>query len=210
PSDMSQRTERSRTGRAFLAAVALAVALLAPSTAFAEDSLPLSVDWDKLGLVLHPGGWSFLPHETVHGESVDPTHGEKPEAFLGMSPRLALVARDWGVSQVLWGHLGVTDQFRLSRSSRMVVTRVRLANGRLSPFAHVGVGQWRADTTVVQLPSDMELAGQLGGGFELEIAPRAILALEGDGTFLYREGRDPQALSCGQLWSTMLAATARF
>jgi len=129
-----------------------------------------------------------------------------------MSPRLALVARDWGVTQVLWGHLAVTDQFRLSRSSRMVVTRLRLVDGRLSPFLHVGVGQWRADTSVVaSLSSDVVLAGQLGGGFELEVAPRTVIALQADCTLLYREGRgDGQTLASGQLWGTLLAARARF
>jgi hypothetical protein len=63
---------------------------------------------------------------------------------------------------------------------------------------------------VPSLPSDVELAGQLGGGFELEIAPRAVIALEADCTGLYREGRDAQAVASGQLWSTLLAARARF
>jgi hypothetical protein len=121
------------------------------------------------------------------------------------------VARDWGVSQVLWGHLALTDQFRLSRSSRMVVTRVRLSDGRLTPFVHVGLGQWRADTSILpSMPGDVELAGQLGGGFELEVAPRTVLALEGDCTGLYRQGHDALAFSSGQLWSTLLAARARF
>ena len=120
---------------------------------------------------------------------------------------MALVARDWGVSQVLWGHLAVTDQLRLSRSSRMVVARLRLADGRLSPFAQVGVGQWRVDTTVVpSLPADVELAGQLGGGFELEVSRQVALALEADCTMLYREGREPADIASGPLWSTLLAA----
>jgi len=150
--------------------------------------------------------------ERWRAETVDQAHGGVPSSWIGMSPRLALVARDWGVSQLLWGQLAVTDQFRLSRSSRMVMTRVRLADGRLSPFLHVGVGQWRADTSVVAyLSSDVVLAGQLGGGFELEIAPRTVIALQADCTMLYREGRgDGQTLASGQFWGTLLAARARF
>jgi hypothetical protein len=207
---MSQRPERSIPRPALAAAFALA-ALLSPSTAAADDGLRFSMDWDKLGVVLHEGASSLLPHESWHAETPDPAHGGTAPPWIGTSPRLALVARDWGVSQVLWGHLAVTDQFRLSRSSRMVVTRVRLADGRLTPFVHVGVGQWRADTSIVpSMPSDVELAGQLGGGFELEVAPRTVIALEADCTVLYREGHDDLTISSGQLWSTLLAARARF
>jgi len=204
---MSQRPEC----RLALAVAFALAAFLAPSVASADDALRGSVDWDKLGVVLHEGASSLLPHESWHADTVGPPHGGMPASWFGTSPRLALVARDWGVSQVLWGHLAVTDQFRLSRSSRMVVSRLRLADGRFTPFVHVGVGQWRADTSVVpMLPTDVELAGQLGGGFELEIAPRTVLALEADCTGLYREGHDAQAVSSGQLWSTLLAARARF
>jgi len=209
---MSQRPDRSFSRRGLAGTLALA-ALLTPSVAAANDGVPLTVDWDKLGAVLHDGASSLLPHEAGlgHAETLDQIHGGTPPPWLGMSPRLALVARDWGVSQVLWGHLAVTDQFRLSRSSRMVVTRLRLADGLFTPFVHLGVGQWRADTSVVpSLPSDVELAGQLGGGFELEIAPHTVIALEADCTVLYREGHDAQAVSSGQLWATLLAERARF
>jgi hypothetical protein len=201
--------------RRVLAAVLALGCLFTPSVAVADDGLRLSLDWDKLGVVLHEGASSFLPHESWHAETIDPAQGGMTPRWIGTSPRLALVARDWGVSQVLWGHLAVTDQLRLSRSSRMVVSRLRLTDGRLMPFVHVGVGQWRADTSIVPaLSSDVELAGQAGGGFELEVAPRTVLALEVDYTALYREGRDAQTCSGGQalagMWGTLLAARARF
>jgi hypothetical protein len=206
---MSQHLQRS-----ILGAVLALAASLTPSVAAADDAVRVSVDWDKLAVLLHEGPASLLPREAglTRAEVVDQAHGGVPSSWLGMSPRLALVARDWGVSQLLWGQLAVTDQFRLSRSSRMVMTRVRLADGRLSPFLHVGVGQWRADTSVVAyLSSDVVLAGQLGGGFELEIAPRTVIALQADCTMLYREGRgDGQTLASGQFWGTLLAARARF
>ncbi|MGD0524984.1 MAG: hypothetical protein ABSE49_07565 [Polyangiaceae bacterium] len=202
---------RLRLRRSALASVLALSATLTPSLAGADDGMRFSVDWDKLGIVLHEGTTSLLPREAWHPDAVEAR--TTPESFLGTSPHLALVARDWGVSQVLWGNLAVTDQFRLSRSSRMVVTRVRLAEGRLMPFVHVGVGQWRADTSVVPLlQSDTQLASQMGGGFELQIAPRVVLALEADCTMLYREGHEaaPAAVASGELWSTLLAARARF
>jgi len=202
-----------RTRRARLAAVAAAVACavsLTPFWAAADDTQRLSVDWDKLSVVLRDPS-SIFPSEPSYAGMKDGGTIALPSAWFGTLPRLALVARDWGVSQVLWGHFTVTDQFRLSRSSRMVVTRVGLGDGRLTPFVHIGVGQWRVDTSVLPTtPTDVELAGQLGAGFELQLARQAVLAVEADYTVLCREDRVPAMLSSGQLWGTLLAARARF
>ena len=193
---------------AFIIAIALATAL--PTRAMADDALRSAVAWSQLSVALHLGAFSFAPHESWRSAELLASAPAELQ-WLGTTPHVSFVARDWGVSQVLWGHLTVADQLRLSRSSRMVVTRLRFAGGRLAPFAQVGVGQWRVDTSVIAaLPTDVELAGQLGGGFELEIAPRTVLALEADCTGLYREGHDAQGVSSGQLWSTLLAARARF
>ena len=197
-----------------MVAVFLALsALLAPSIATADDAARFPVDWDKqLGLVLHEAAPSFMPRESLRPEA-DKKESPAPLRWIGTTPRLSLVARDWGVSQLLWGHLTVSDQVRLTRSSRMVVTRLRLTDGRLAPFAQLGLGQWRVDTSVMpMLPSDVELAAQAGGGFELELSPQVVLAMEADCTGLYREGREPQteALASGHFWSTLLAARARF
>jgi hypothetical protein len=193
---------------AFIAAIALATAL--PTRARADDALRSVVAWNQLSVALHLGAFSLSPHESWR--SAELSASAPPELqWLGTSPHISFVARDWGVSQVLWGHLTVADQLRLSRSSRMVVTRLRFAGGRLAPFAQIGVGQWRVDTSVIAtLPTDVELAGQLGGGFELEIAPSAALVLQGDCTFIFPEGREPQMLSSGHLWGTLLAARAQF
>ena len=195
-----------------VAAVALLVAWLAPAVASADVPPRLSVDWDRLSAALQESASWFAPRQPAPYGLKDAAGHTQAPPWIGTSPRLALVARDWGVSQVLWGHLAVTDQLRLSRSSRMVVARLRLADGRLSPFAHVGLGQWRVDTSVVPaLPTDVELAGQLGGGFELEVTRQVALALEADCTMLYREGRSEGAgVSTGPLWSSLLAARARF
>jgi hypothetical protein len=193
---------------AFCAVVTL-VAGFAPRNAMADDALRSVMGWDQMSVALHLGTLSFFPHETEH--TADLTAAAPQLEWLGTTPHISFVARDWGVSQVLWGHLTVADQLRLSRSSRMVVGRLRFAGGRLAPFAQIGVGQWRVDTSVVAtLPTDVELAGQLGGGFELEIAPSAALILQGDCTFIFPEGREPQMLSSGHVWGTLLAARARF
>ena len=111
---------------------------------------------------------------------------------------------------------GINSGLSRFLESRMVVTRLRLADGRLTPFVHVGIGQWRADTSVVpSLSTEVQLAGQVGGGFELAIAPRTVIALEADCTALYRESHDgTPTVSSGQAlgatWATLLAARARF
>jgi hypothetical protein len=176
---------------------------LVSTAAAADDSLRLGVDWGKLGAVLRDGPASLLL----------PKEPERPDPPLfGTAPQMSVVARDWGASQSLFGPLGPTDQLRLSRSLRMVVARVRLGNGRITPFAQVGFGQWRVDTSVVQMPNDVELAGQVGGGLELHLAPRAVVALEGGCTMLYRDAGERYTIPIASpnLWGALLAARAHF
>ena len=184
---------------------------LLTTPARADEGTRLAVDWEKLGEVLGDssshareagGAWRTEAQESgpgVEGRDV------------GLSPQLSIVARDWGKSQRLLGYLGPTDLLRLSRSSRMVVTRVRLGHGRIAPFAQLGVGQWRVDTSVLAtLPSDVEVAAQVGAGFELRLAPGAVLALELDGTTLYREAHEPQMVACPRMWGGLVAGRAVF
>jgi hypothetical protein len=185
-------------------ATTLAVALHAVPAA-ADDSLrlPVGVDWAKLAAVLREGPGSVLLGS-------EPERPEPP--LFRTAPQMSVVARDWGASQSLFGPLGPTDQLRLSHSLRMVVARVRLGDGRITPFGQVGFGQWRVDTSVVAMPNDVEPAGQIGGGFELHVAPGAVVALEGSCTMLYREAheRQPTPLASPSLWGALLAARARF
>jgi len=184
-------------------------ALVSPARVRADDTLHGAIAWDQLSVALHLGAFSVSPHESWRAAELSTI--PPPLQWLGTSPHVSFVARDWGESQVLWGHLTVADQLRLSRSSRMVVTRLRLAGGRFAPFVQMGIGQWRVDTSVIAtLPTDVELAGQLGGGFEFAIAPSASLVLQADCTFIFPEGREPQMLSSGHLLGTLLAARARF
>lgn len=204
------------------AALAVSLTLLAP-TAQADDSPRLSVDWGKLGEVLRQAPGMLLPreHDVEHVEH--PEHGDRADGdiplaarrLVGLAPRMSLVARDWGASQLLVGNLTVTDQLRLTRSSRMVVSRVRLAEGRLVPFAQLGVGEWRVDRTLVPaLPLNQQLAAQAGAGFEFAVAPSFAVAVEADWTLLWDDAiasqPQPQTIGGPNLWGALLAARARF
>jgi len=193
------------TLRAVLAGLAITVSLW-PAPATADESMRLSVEWEKVGAAIRASAEARDPGRERDRE---PASGDTP--WIGLSPTLSIVAHDWNASQRLWGYLGPTDQLRLSRSSRMVVTRVRLGHGRIAPFAQLGLGQWRVDTSVlITLPSDVEIAAQVGAGFELRVAPGFVLALELDGTTLYREAREPQMVACPRMWGSLLAGRAVF
>jgi hypothetical protein len=192
-------------------ALALAGGLCA-GPANAGGTFRLSVEWSKLEKILREGPDAFLPRELApapdRAQSAAPASEPK---WFGLSPHISLIARDWGGAQLLLGHLTLTDQLRLSRSSRMVVTRVRLADGRFAPFAHVGLGQWRVDTDLMPvLPRDVEVATQIGGGFELAFTRRATLAIEADHTILIREVHEPQMIATPYVWGAFLAARVVF
>jgi hypothetical protein len=204
-----------------LAAAALAAAAtMLAGRADADDGVRLRVQWGKLADVIRDGGASLLPlnlewppqSEGRLGEGRLASGAPSPDVrWLGASPHVSVVARDWGSAQIVVGHLSLTDQSRLTRSSRMFITRVRIADGRLAPFAQAGLGQWRIDADLLpSLPRDVELAAQLGGGFELAVARLATLALEADYTVLYREQHEPQMVCGPHLWGAFLAGRMRF
>jgi hypothetical protein len=178
-----------------------------------QAGLRLYVDWGKLEVILREGPDAFLPRRESWTAAPEPSQGAASgeQKWFGLSPHVSLVARDWSGAQLLLGHLVLTDQLRLSRSSRMVVTRFRLADGRIAPFAHVGLGQWRVDTDLMPvLPNDIELATQVGGGFEIALSRRATFAVEADDTILIRGAREPQMIAAPNVWGTFLAARATF
>jgi hypothetical protein len=200
-----------RVSPAAASLVTLAVCLVA-TQANANDGLRLSLDWGKLADMLHDGA-PFLRQESSRSVLERGMHpASTPEApWLVVSPHVSLVARDWSGAQLLVGHLMLTDQVRLSRSCRMLLSRVRIAAGRFAPFAQAGLGQWRVDTDLMPtMPRDVEMAGQLGGGFEFAVSRSATIALEADYTILYREQHEPQMISEPRPWVTFLAARARF
>jgi len=197
---------------AMATALGLGLALAAP-TARADGSPRLSVDWGKLGAVLSQGP-ALLPREHDVERAEHGFRGESSDQpLVGFAPRMSLVARDWGSSQLLVGNLTLTDQLRLTRSSRMVVSRVRLAEGRLVPFAQLGIGEWRVDRSLVPaLPLNQQLAVQAGAGFELTVTPSVVVALEADWTLLWNDDitSQPQTIARPNLWGSLLAARARF
>jgi hypothetical protein len=136
-------------------------------------------------------------------------------AWFGVAPRVGLVARDWGSAFRLAGdRLSLVDAVRLSASTRMVMTRVRIANperARVVPFIQLGAGQWRTDPNLLPLtPHDTEVAGQLGGGVEVRLASFWQLACESSATMLVRDGRGEGAIPQTKMWSTSMASRLTF
>lgn len=136
-------------------------------------------------------------------------------AWFGVAPRVALVARDWGTAFRLAGdRLSLVDAVRLSASTRMVMTRVRFADpswARVVPFLQLGAGQWRTDPNLLPLtPRDTEAAGQVGAGVEIRLASFCQLAGETSATMLVRDGRGEGAIPQTRMWSASLAARITF
>jgi len=142
----------------------------------------------------------------------DPNPQNLGNAWFGVAPRVTLVARDWTSSTRLAGDkMGfLTENIRLAASTRMVVSRVRLNNARFTPFMQLGVGQWRVDTRYVPgMHQTVEVAGQLGTGFELRVSRRVQVAAEVSATTLIRydiNDQQPQNV----LWSALIASRVQF
>ena len=153
--------------------LALLVVLLAISASSRADTSPrLTVDWPAL----FKNGTDYLTRKSEAEPTSErasalaqppPTLGT---AWFGVAPRVSLVARDWGgAKRLAGGQLSLTDAMRLSRSSRMIMSRIRLGDEsmRIVPFAQVGLGQWRVDSELMpQMLKDTELAAQGGAGIE--------------------------------------------
>jgi hypothetical protein len=148
-------------------------------------------------------------------QSLQPYEQNGGNAWFGVAPRVSFVARDWGSSLRLAGdRLSVVDAMRLSESTRMIVTRVRLSDlrvSRVTPFAQVGLGQWRTDTNIMPLtPRSTEIAGQAGGGIEIQLTGKWQLAVETSITALYREQREDTSIPQTRFWSAMFASRLEF
>jgi hypothetical protein len=198
--------------RAFACAVALVSVLMGASrTAEAAPIATLDVDWERLAEAVRDARHFFGERESKNEQSRARAVQDAAEPRGGLSPHLSLVARDWGGTEALFGGMTVRDQVRLSRSSRMMISRVRFMEGRFAPFFEVGLGQWRVDTDLMPvLPRDTELAAQIGGGFELHVWSRFALALEVDHFILYREQHEPQMITAPHVWGSFIGARAVF
>jgi hypothetical protein len=133
-------------------------------------------------------------------------------AWFGVAPRVSLVARDWASAYKVAGdRLSIADAMRLSASTRMVLSRVRLNQARVTPFAQIGIGQWRTDTDLLpHYRREMEVAAQVGGGVELRLTPAWQMAFESTTTALYREVSGQGDIPALRMWSTMIASRLEF
>jgi hypothetical protein len=132
--------------------------------------------------------------------------------WIGVAPRVAFVARDWGAAYRLAGdRLSLMDALRVSQSTRMVMARLRLGESRITPFMQLGLGQWRTDPSVLPLlPRQMELAGHIGAGFEIMPLRGWHIAAEANMTQIYREPADRGGLPIHRMVGIMLASVVAF
>lgn len=203
---------------------AAGVVLAAASDARAEEGRG-AIDWERLLVRIDHFARTGAESDQPHAESA--RHSERPaatsepyaqnpgNAWVGVVPRVAFVARDWAAAYKLAGdRLSLVDAMRLSKSTRMVVTRVRFGDisvARVTPFAQIGLGQWRTDTSLMPgTRRSVEIAGQAGGGVEIQITRTWQMAAESSITGIYREQREPDSLPQTSLWSCMLASRLEF
>lgn len=203
-----------------LLATACSLAITFAMTADARaDEVRLTVDWERIvskGMALLETKAEAEREPSAHAaeraEVTHPNTGEMGSAWFGVAPKVSFVARDWGSAlRLAGGPIAVTDAVRVSRSSRMVMSRMRLGEGRVVPFGQLGLGQWRVDTDFVpHLPRNVELAAQVGGGIEMHLLPGWELAAETGLTVLYREVHEPQQVTTPRMWGTFLASRVSF
>ena len=213
----------------FTFAAALIASMLASSVAMA-DSDPKGVEWSRvlaeLDTVARKGA-DVLDQPRcspagciteTNATAARPERTEKPSVqntdndWLGFAPKLSLVARDWGASfKVAGDRLALVDAMRLTRSTRMVLTRISTSDSRIAPFAQVGLGQWRTDPYLMPLtPRYEEIAAQAAAGVEVRIIGTWQLALESTVTMLYREQRQEGDYPATHSWSTSFASRVDF
>lgn len=201
-----------------VAAVAAAVAgLLVATPAKAEqpvDFMKALVEVDHFFRTgdLESGKPKVQPKHYQHVLTLDdPSPKNMGNAWFGVAPKVTLVARDWSQSTKLAGDkMGFVDNVRLAQSTRMLVSRVRLAPTRFTPFMQLGMGQWRVDTRYVPgMAQKVEIAGQLGTGFEMRVSRRVQLAAEVSATTLIRYNIDDQQPQ-NVLYSALVASRIEF
>ena len=215
-----RRSKLSRLA-ASLAATVAAMTIAAPARA---DDSRVAIDWmEKLVQIdqFARTGAERPPIVLPKGASDRPVSTSEPyeqnpgNAWFGVAPRVSFVARDWGSSLRLAGdRLSLVDAMRLTQSTRMIVTRVRfgdLSVSKVTPFAQVGLGQWRTDTNIMPLtPRSTEIAGQAGGGIEIQVSRTWQLAVESSMTALYREQREDTSIPQTRVWSAMFPSRLEF
>jgi hypothetical protein len=204
-------------------AVLLAVAVLAISgRSRASDYPRLGVDWASLRRALE-GLRSGIPGSADSSSAVSLRATTKaPEAIAAAvvtaevtpwlsSPTavLSVVARDWEGAKGLAGPTSSSDAIRVSRSSRMLVGRVAMAVGRLAPFLHIGVGQWRDPDPHLVSPSTQN-AALTGAGIEVSLFAGCGVTIEYDWTTMVLESRRAEAVASRYLGWGEAFAVARW
>jgi hypothetical protein len=204
---LSHIPARRRLFRFGIAVAAAVAGSLAAVPALAGDTPQTMVDWNRLAPMM-----ASTQEMLQHGSSSGASESAASLPWVGAEPRVSLVARDWAGSRGLWGSLVATDELRPARSNRMVVSRLRLAQGRVVPFAQLGAGQWRVDPTVMPLlPREQELAAQGGFGFELRLSSATAVAAEADWTLLLpTSDGDVIAETHPAFWGACVAMQTRF
>jgi hypothetical protein len=195
---------------------AIAVAMMAPASEARAD-VGVGVDWEQFVVEVD----AFVRRAP---ERPPPRHAEHASqlveqnagnAWFGVAPNVTVVARDWGSAFKIAGdRLSLVDALRLSSSTRMVLSRIRLSDlrsTRLVPFLQVGAGQWRTDPNLLPLmPRHTELAGQGGAGVELTLARTWHIACEATMTALYLERGEGGDLPSSTMWSASIASRLAF
>ncbi len=211
------RRRMSYASLSFAVACVAAVAVTAvPRTACAADEAG-SVEWDKLyGAATDVMRGKFVkeaptaPRKTEDASVRSHEPSGLGNAWFGVAPKVSLVARDWGEGFRLYGApMALSDELRLTRNTRMVMSRVRLGSGRITPFVQLGVGQWRIDTT--SLPGmryGVEIATQSGLGIEAHLAPRWDMVAEFNSTYFIRDRREAQSVDSPRVFGA--AVFSRF
>jgi hypothetical protein len=216
--------------RLMLSFAAAALATMFATSAAMADATPKGVDWSRVvsdldrvsrqgADVLDSPRCSPAGCETsTNATAAAPERGFKLNVqntandLLAFRPVMSLVARDWNSSfRVAGDRLALIDAMRLTTSTRMVLTRVRMSDARIAPFAQVGLGQWRTDPFVLPLtPRYEEIAAQAAGGVELRLMGTWQVALETTTTVLYREQQNNRDLPSAHMWSTTFASRVDF
>lgn len=154
------------------------------------------------------GGGCYVENVRLRERALEPSFQSSGNAWFGVAPRVSLVARDWASSfKVAGDRLALVDAMRLTSSTRMVMTRVRISDRRFTPFMQLGLGQWRMDPYLLPLaPRNPEIAAQVGGGFEIAILHNWQMAVETSATVIYRDDVQPVDAATPRMWSTMFAS----
>ncbi|MCL2778512.1 MAG: hypothetical protein FWD73_10950 [Polyangiaceae bacterium] len=212
---------RSRRLLRALIFAGIVAAATTPALNARADSSHATVDWGRLLIQLdnyvrggreRPNAQQGQSTPLQNDRTFQPFIQTAGNAWFGVAPRVSFVARDWGTAfRIAGDRISLVDAMRLTASTRMVLTRVRLSNARVTPFLQIGAGQWRTDSNILpRTPHSTEIAAQVGGGVEMQLMASWQIACEIGGTLFIRDERDADDLPATKLWSAMIASRIVF